>query len=157
MKLGDSHGSWFSKLDEKRAPNVKQYLRGLQQFNRLKHLVKRPYNFHLAWGGVCFAYCLSKWVKHTLQLEIDRREQPNLLVPKAVYRIRRQHYVFWEISRVARGLPKTFTYSEWDSRAQMMYHVDLQGNQLFEKLNFREERIDFVTNPLLGPLFRRKE
>ena len=38
----------------------------------------------------------------------------------------------------------------------MMYHVDLEGNMTFEKLNFKEERIDLISNPLLGPLFRRK-
>lgn len=45
------------------------------------------------------------------------RSRPNFLIPKFVYRIRREHYVFWEISRVARGLPKTFTYSNWDETA----------------------------------------
>lgn len=39
----------------------------------------------------------------------------------------------------------------------MMYHVDLEGNMVFEKLNLREERIDILENPLLGPLFRRKD
>ena len=39
----------------------------------------------------------------------------------------------------------------------MMYHVDLEGRVEFEKLNFREERIDLLDNPLLGPLIRRKE
>lgn len=39
----------------------------------------------------------------------------------------------------------------------MMYHVDLEGKVAFEKLNFREERIDLLDNPLLGPLIRRKE
>lgn len=39
----------------------------------------------------------------------------------------------------------------------MMYHVDLQGNMVFEKLNFKEERIDLLENPLLGPLLRRKQ
>ncbi len=38
----------------------------------------------------------------------------------------------------------------------MMYHIDLDGAQLFEKLNFREERVDLLANPLLGPLLRRK-
>lgn len=37
-----------------------------------------------------------------------------------------------------------------------MYHVDLAGNMTYEKLNFKEERIDLVENPLLGPLLRRK-
>lgn len=39
----------------------------------------------------------------------------------------------------------------------MMYHVDLKGKILFEKLNFREERVDLMENPLLGPLLRRKQ
>ena len=38
-----------------------------------------------------------------------------------------------------------------------MYHVDLEGKIVFEKLNFKEERIDLLENPLLGPLIRRKE
>jgi hypothetical protein len=48
-----------------------------------------------------------------------------MFIPKTVYRIRRMHYVYWEISRLHRGLPKTFTYSRWDEKAKMMYHVDL--------------------------------
>ena len=80
-----------------------------------------------------------------------------MFIPKTVYKIRRLHYVYWEISRVARGLPKTYTYSRWDDKAKMMYHVDLQGVMVFEKLNLNEERIDLIDNPLLGPLLRRKE
>ena len=37
-----------------------------------------------------------------------------------------------------------------------MYHVDFEGRILFEKINFKEERIDLIENPLLGPLLRRK-
>ena len=44
-------------------------------------------------------------------------KQPNPFVPRKVYEIRRKHYVFWEISRLARGLPKTFTYTTWDAKA----------------------------------------
>jgi hypothetical protein len=39
----------------------------------------------------------------------------------------------------------------------MMYHVDMKGEMIYEKLNLREERIDLLQNPLLGPLLRRKE
>ena len=85
-----------------------------------------------------------KLIKHSLQLEFDRRESPNPFIPKIVYRVRRQHYVFWEISRIARGLPKTFTYSTWDEKASMMYHVDLNGEMIYEKLNLSEERIDLL-------------
>ncbi len=39
----------------------------------------------------------------------------------------------------------------------MMYHVDMEGKILFEKINFKEERVDLIENPLLGPLLRRKK
>jgi hypothetical protein len=38
----------------------------------------------------------------------------------------------------------------------MMYHVDLNGKMIFEKINLREESLDLLENPLLGPLLRRK-
>jgi len=38
-----------------------------------------------------------------------------------------------------------------------MYHVDLSGNMLYEKINFKEERIDLLENPLLGSVIRRRE
>jgi len=37
----------------------------------------------------------------------------------------------------------------------MMFHVDLQGEMTFEKLNLSEERPDLLSNPLLGPLLRK--
>jgi hypothetical protein len=135
---------WFAKIDDRKAPNVKQYLRGLRKYYIAQQSVVRPYNYHLAWMVIPGAYLFSKWLKHNLQTEFDRRQQPNLFIPKIVYKIRRKHYVYWEISRVSRGLPKTFTYSTWDDKAKMMYHVDMQGNMVFEKLN-------------LGPLLRRKD
>jgi hypothetical protein len=38
----------------------------------------------------------------------------------------------------------------------MMFHVGMDGQMVFEKLNLLEESIDLLENPLLGPLFRRK-
>jgi hypothetical protein len=38
----------------------------------------------------------------------------------------------------------------------MMYHVDLEGKMIYEKINLREESLDLLQNPLLGPLLRRK-
>lgn len=65
------------------------------------------------------AFCITKYVKHSFtQTEFDMRKgRLNMMVPKCIYRIRREHYVYWELSRVARGLPKTFTYSNWDENA----------------------------------------
>ena len=39
----------------------------------------------------------------------------------------------------------------------MMFHVDMEGRMLFEKINFSEERVDLIENPLLGPLLRRRQ
>ena len=38
----------------------------------------------------------------------------------------------------------------------MMFHVGMDGQMVFEKLNLLEERIDLLQIPLLGPLLRRK-
>jgi hypothetical protein len=38
-----------------------------------------------------------------------------------------------------------------------MYHVDIEGEMVYEKVNLKEERLDILSNPLLGPLLRRKE
>lgn len=103
--------SWFSQLDASRAPNLKRYLYGLRQYHYLSQYSQRPYNYYLYRSVPFLAYASYKLAKHCTSLEFDRREQPNLLVPKIVYQIRRQHYVYWELARLARGLPKTFTYS----------------------------------------------
>ena len=60
------------------------------------------------------------------QSEYDVRLHPNILIPKYIYKVRRESYIYWEISRLARGLNRTFTYSNWDEHARMMYHVQLQ-------------------------------
>ena len=39
--------------------------------------------------------------------------------------------------------------------SRMIYHVDVDGKMNFEKLNLKEERLDILMNPLLGPLLRR--
>ena len=63
------------------------------------------------------AYTLSRAIGHyAFKDEYNQMKHP-IFVPKVVYDIRRKHYVFWEISRLARGLPKTFTYSTWDAKA----------------------------------------
>jgi hypothetical protein len=117
-----------------------------------------PYNYYNRIGAVFLAWFSYKYIKHNfMQSEYEIRKQPNFLIPKYVYQVRREFYIYWEISRVARGLPKTFTYSNWDERAKMMYHVGMDGNTYFEVLSFKEERVDLLDNPLLGPFIRRKE
>jgi len=46
--------------------------------------------------------------------EFEIRSQPNFLIPKSVYLVRREHYKYWELSRVARGQKKNFSYYNYD-------------------------------------------
>jgi len=48
---------------------------------------------------------------------LEIRNKPNFLVPASVYKVRREHYIYWELSRVARGRKKTFTYFNYDKEA----------------------------------------
>jgi hypothetical protein len=58
------------------------------------------------------------------------RKRPNMFIPKFIYKIRREHYVYWEISRLARGLPKTFSHSNWDTTAVIIkHHIFLNINR----------------------------
>lgn len=101
---------------------------------------------------------LAKAIHHTVfKTEYDQRKTLRPRLVQDIRRVRRKCYVYWEISRLSRGLPKTFTYSSWDSNAQCIYHNDIQGQILFEKINLHEERLDLINNPLLGPFFRRKK
>ena len=82
-------------------------------------VIERPYNYYNMWMALIGAYVLTKYVKKNFtQTEFDMRKgRINMFIPKFVYRIRREHYIYWEMSRLARGLPRTFTYSNWDSTA----------------------------------------
>ena len=138
------------------ATNVKQYLRGVRKLQKL-NLTRTPrYNHYTRLLALALIFYTSSYVKHNFtRSEFYIRKHPNILIPKYVYKVRREFYIYWEISRIARGLPKTFSYSNWDEQADMMYHVELDGNMYFEKLNFKEERIDLLDNPLLGPYLRK--
>jgi hypothetical protein len=60
-----------------------------------------------------YSYC---YIKHNFfQAEFDVRKKPNILIPADIYNVRRKHYIYWEISRVARGLTKTFSYYDYDA------------------------------------------
>jgi len=62
-----------------------------------------------------YAYC---YIKHNYtQTEYFSREKPNILIPKSVYEVRRKSYIFWELSRIARGYRKTFSYSNYDNES----------------------------------------
>jgi hypothetical protein len=85
--------------------------------------VERPYNYYNLWIAVSGAWLITLYVKRNFtSTEFDiRKRRPSLWIPRMVYKIRRDHYTYWEISRIARGLPKTFTYSKWDPKAVIIF------------------------------------
>ena len=67
------------------------------------------------------AYGLS-YIRHNfMQPEFEVRSKPNVLIPKDIYDVRRSHYVYWEISRIARGMNKTFSYYNYDKESVKYY------------------------------------
>jgi hypothetical protein len=62
------------------------------------------------------------YLKHNLtQPEFECREKPNILIPKIVYKTRRAHHIYWEVSRIARGYVKTFSYYNFDKESVKIY------------------------------------
>ena len=59
-------------------------------------------------GSDSHSYCVQ---------EFYQRKQPNFLVPRFVYKARREHYIYWETSRLARGKSTIFTHYEWDKQS----------------------------------------
>ena len=77
------------------------------------------------------------------------------MIPKQFYKVKRKSKVYEEIQYLSQGYKKFLSYSTWDKMSRMIYHVDMDGKMTFEKLNLKEERLDILMNPLLGPMLRR--
>lgn len=105
----------FETSPLKRFPNVSLFMRGMKMYYVQNALREKPYNYYNRIFMVVGAYILTKLIGHYyFKTEFHMEKSLNPFMPRIVYKVRRRHYVFWEISRVARGLPKTFTYSTWD-------------------------------------------
>ncbi|KAL4498318.1 hypothetical protein ABPG72_013124 [Tetrahymena utriculariae] len=126
----------------------------IQSFiNRSK---ERSYNFYpklFGFGATFFGYF---WLKQQLKFEFDQRPQINILIPEFIYKSRREHHVYWEMSRLARGKSTTFTHYIWDDESQMVYYIDKKGKQTFEKNIFSRERLDVSDNPLFEKILRAR-
>ena len=72
MKLGDpfykhpANVDMYARIDDRRAPNVKQYMRGLRKYQKLSRQIERPYNYHLKLLMLPAAYFGVKLLKHSL-------------------------------------------------------------------------------------------
>ena len=99
---------------------------------------------------------LIKKLKHGIfSTEFERRKTNYFFIPRRFQKIKRKQKVYEEIQYLSQGYKKFLSYSTWDKMSRMIYHVDVDGKMNFEKLNLKEERLDILMNPLLGPLLRR--
>ena len=58
------------------------------------------------------------YLKHNYtEFEFQKMKKPNILIPEVVYKIRKEHYIYWEKSRLARGLPTTFSHFNFDKES----------------------------------------
>lgn len=76
------------------------------------------------------------------------------MIPKFIYKSRREHYIYWESSRLARGLAPTFTYYDWDAQSEMLCYTNIKGEQRFEKNIFHRERLEIMDNALFEEIMR---
>ena len=85
------------------------------------------YNKYKIWIIVILGIYGYSYLKHNAQPEFQVREKPNILIPKSVYEIRRKHYIYWELSRIARGFRKTFSYYNYDKESVIrlnLYYIE---------------------------------
>jgi hypothetical protein len=114
--------SWFAKL---RSERIKLYLRGIKILEEKQTRKLRPLLYisagYLIYTELSRIYTQEEWERGSW-------------VPAWVLHSRREHYINTEYVRLRRGKPATFTFSNWDPGAQMMYHIDRVGNHSFEKI-----------------------
>ena len=99
------------------------------------------------------------YIKHNFfKFEFQKIKNPNFLIPKIVYRIRREHYVYWEKSRLARGLSTTFSYYNYDKESKMINITSRKGEVEVKKLLFKpgQESKEVLENPLLEKIYKKK-
>ena len=114
--------SWFTLLTSER---LKNYIRGVNLLEKYRARRWRPLLYFLS------AYIAAvEWHRTYLQEEWNR----GTWVPQWVLFSRREHYINGVYVSLRTGKKPSFTFSNWDPVAGMMYHVDRDGNHSFEKI-----------------------
>jgi hypothetical protein len=113
---------WFTQI---KSENLKQYLRGIKILEEKQKKYWRKY-FYLAVGYLIAVEAHRDF----FQEEWERKTW----VPEWVLHSRREHYINYEYYRLKAGLQTTFSISNWDTEAKMVYHVDTSGRHRYEKI-----------------------
>lgn len=121
----------FFKSQIPRYLNVKNelfllYLRGIRGLFEKSSQRKRSYNYYLFVFSIGTTIFSFEYFKNQLRNEFDQRELQYIYIPKFILRIRREHYLYWELSRLARGMSTTFTHYDWDPSSVLYYIIKLK-------------------------------
>ena len=119
-----------------------------QRYNKYKYLLL------FSFASYAFLY-----IKHNyFQFEFQKRKQSSIFIPKFVYRIRKEHYIYWEKSRQTRGLPTTFSYYNYDKESDMLNITNKNGESRVEKLLFKpgRESKEILSNPYMELIYKEK-
>jgi hypothetical protein len=109
----------FKILEEKERYNKFYFI--IQNFSKGESITQR-YNKYKFFLVSLLGIYISFYIKHNyFQPEFEVRRKPNILIPQGIYDVRRKHYIYWEISRVARGERKTFTYYNYDKESVLKF------------------------------------
>lgn len=82
-------------------------------YNNKENYTYNKYKASLLFISISYVFL---YFKHNyLKFEFQKMKKPNILIPEVVYKIRKEHYIYWEKSRLARGLSTTFSYYNYDN------------------------------------------
>lgn len=105
-------------IEEEKVIKEAQRLKGFDTLNTAYTNKSSKYNkYKFIIAGVLSVYLIYYFKNNYTQPEFEVRNQPNILIPKSIYDVRRRYYIYWELSRVARGLKKTFSYYNYDEES----------------------------------------
>ena len=126
---------WFSQI---RSENFKLYLRGVKILEEKQKKFWKKYFF----AGV-FYWSLVELYRTFFQEEWERKNW----TPEWVLNSRREHYINNEYTRLKQGLKTTFSITNWDEEAKMVYHVETFGNHRYEKIVLPPYHYGKLSNP----------
>ena len=113
-----------------KSKNIKLILKGLKYLSEESKdkQNKQIYNKYKYLLIFLLSSYMFFYIKHNyFKFEFQKMRKPNFLIPRVVYRIRKEHYIYWEKSRLARGLPTTFSYYNYDRESKMLNLTNKKG------------------------------
>ena len=106
-------------------PLLRLFLLGAK--GQLKHKGSKPYGFYPKVISAVLSLAFAKWISDIRKQELDHKGF-NWFIPEYVYNVREESYLYWELARLSKKLPRTFTYYKWGD--SLMYEIDKDGNQI---------------------------